>query len=114
FSISPTFSFSPTYTPTFTPGACGSPPTKVKSGNIFQGNPGGGISVSYVNPGGSNTLLLVRIETNSTIVPSAVTYNGAGLTKANQNTPFDGGLMQTWYLVNPPVGTFNIVITSTD
>lgn len=79
-------------------------PVTVSSGNITQ---------AYTNAG---DLLVVYVYEEATNAITSVTFNSAALTKVN-----DGHMCYTagstthtgswWYLVNPTVGTANIVVT---
>lgn len=60
------------------------------------------VTRAFTVPSGSNRLLVVA----SPVVATGVSYNGTAMTRANSAQKLD-----LWYLVNPPVGTANIVWT---
>lgn len=65
---------------------------------------------SHAVPNGNNRLLLVSFafaENNKTV--SSVTYNGVNLAFAGRSAVNQG--VEIWSLVNPPVGTANIIAT---
>jgi hypothetical protein len=61
-----------------------------------------------------NRLLLVAVAADEASATSTVTYGGVALTKAYEiNRSVEGWSADTgfWYMINPPVGTANIVAT---
>ena len=76
-----------------------SPPNGVTNNLTWQHTTGN-------NP---NRILIVGVGGAGNSV-SSITYNGTALTfLASQNTG-DPGAVQVWYLKNPPVGTFTVVV----
>lgn len=62
------------------------------------------VSRSFTVPSGANRLLVVQSPLDAT----GVTYSGQAMTRAKNDTTGQTKI-DTWYLVNPPVGTANIV-----
>ena len=62
---------------------------------------------------GSDRLLLVTVLTNGDEDVSSVTYGGLALSQAIERDAgnSDGTAVEIWYLVAPPVGTANIVVS---
>lgn len=60
---------------------------------------------------GTNRLLVVTCAADGGTVHTTnlITYNGVALTKADAITGGESTRSEIWYLVNPPVGTYNIV-----
>jgi uncharacterized repeat protein (TIGR01451 family) len=109
-------SFTPT--PTAAPTTCETP-VFVQSSCVFGGNNVTQNNANITVPAGhSNMLLLIRIQADGTngqsVPPTYVGYDGLTLSSLAANTVTDGGYLQAWYLVNPPVGTFNLNIASSD
>ena len=70
---------------------------------------------SYTVSAGSDRILIVGANVeSSTRYTQSVTYNSIALTKVTSLLSGAGPNCETslWYLVNPPVGTFNIVATT--
>lgn len=63
-----------------------------------------------VNSGLSNTLLLVFTAQGNGVATS-VTFGGANLIKAIDFRGLVSMDLSAWYLINPPIGTFDVVIT---
>jgi len=78
-------------------------------GNSLIDHDQGSGTVSYYNNG---DLLVVSVNSTSNDV-SAMTYNGASMTQLGTAQYFStyARYHSTWYLVNPSVGTYNIVTT---
>lgn len=78
-------------------------------GNSLIDHDQGSGTVSYYNNG---DLLVVSVNSTSNDV-SAMTYNGSAMTQLGTAQYFStyGRYHSTWYLVNPSVGTYNIVTT---
>ena len=76
------------------------------------------VTVSHTVSSGSNRVLVVCIgmEYISGGFPiTSVTYNGVALTEPGGTGVIQSGLCcDLWYLVNPDVGTYNIVVTKTN
>lgn len=71
-------------------------------------------SLTFSHDGGSgaNRLLVLQIAELYSVSTSSVTYNGTALTRLDFQA--DGGTTiksEMWYLVNPPTGINNVVIT---
>ncbi|RXF08104.1 hypothetical protein EG878_16920, partial [Enterococcus faecalis] len=64
------------------------------------------VSRSFTVPSGTDRLLVVQSPLDAT----GVTYAGQVMTQA-KNGAESSVKLDTWYLVNPPVGTANIVWT---
>jgi len=69
-----------------------------------------------VTNGGINRLLVVGVSINLTGGNSgssvtAATYNGVALTKSFAFDPGNNFRVEMWYLVNPPTGANNVVVT---
>ncbi len=70
------------------------------------------VTFSHTVNAGSNRLLIVSLTSKRDGSFSAVTYNGVALTKIRDD--YGAALQQRsqlWYLIAPPVGTFNVVAT---
>ncbi len=78
----------------------GAPAIANNGGNYGLSNTG-----TLVNPGGTNTVMLVRVLNDGTRAPTGVYYGGLTLTGLANNTNNAGGYMQTFYAVNPPSGS---------
>lgn len=78
-------------------------------GNSLIDHDQGSGTVSYYNNG---DLLVVSVNSTSNDV-SAMTYNGSAMTQLGTAQYFStyARYHSTWYLVNPSVGTYNIVTT---
>ncbi len=75
-----------------------------------QGN-GPTLSVSHTIGSGANRILVVGVASEREPVLSA-TYAGQSLTKiGSQDDPANESRAELWYLLNPPVGTANVVVT---
>jgi hypothetical protein len=118
FTYSPTPAPTATSTPTITvsptpyPAGCG-PPSALAHQFLASGcNP---TPVAFNNPGGANGLLLIRVEKGgSGGTPTGISYNGLPMTLASTDPGASGGsFISTWYLVNPPSGSHNVVFTGT-
>lgn len=61
---------------------------------------------------GTNRLLLVQISTEESKTITGITFNGVPLTQAVSVSDAVTNLREEqWYLIAPPIGTFNIVVT---
>src|SRR3970040_1676553 len=77
------------------------------AGQAYAVDPG---THSYNNLyGGANVALIVDVlgKTN----PSGVTYNGVAMTLAKAYAYTDSFFLESYYLLHPPVGTYNIVVS---
>jgi uncharacterized repeat protein (TIGR01451 family) len=104
-------------TPTPTPASCGGAgqPTLSQKSNIVVGSGcySTGNLISFNNTGGSNTLMVVRIENGSSnsVLPSAISYNSVNLNFFRQDViGYTTGNISTYYLVAPATGANNLVI----
>ena len=74
---------------------------------------------AHVVGAGSNQILIVTpaaLNNGATVAVTGVTYGGVALTRAVVKSRSDSGYYQetsVWYLVNPAVGTADIVVTYT-
>jgi uncharacterized repeat protein (TIGR01451 family) len=79
----------------------------------------GSVTLSHTTGTGSNRLLLVGVSFQKNGVTdrqvSTVTYSGQSLTRAGfgQNAADAEDRAEIWYLMNPPSGTANVVVTMT-
>jgi hypothetical protein len=62
-------------------------------------------------PFGSDKILVVGIGNRNQGVPTGVTYNGVAMTAISAGAGSIGTRITSWYLINPPEGTANIVAT---
>ena len=88
-------------------------PSPTQIGNITEGHQSGSNSFTkaYEVPStGSNKLLLVFVSNNCGSAPT-VTYNGVSMTEAAKNTVAAFAYLNVFYLVNPPSGSHNIVVS---
>ena len=76
-------------------------------------------TVSHPVGNGDSRILIVTAVAENTVTPAntpvvSITYAGQPLTKVN-NQSFSGGNenVEQWYLLNPPVGTWDCVVTWT-
>lgn len=61
---------------------------------------------------GTNGLLVVQVSTQQDQTISGVTFNGDALTQSITETRVTGNLrVETWYLINPDLGTYDIIVT---
>ncbi len=58
---------------------------------------------------GTQRLLVVGVSSRDPV--SSVTYNGQGLTLLRRDTNGGWAITELWYLVAPPTGTHNVVVT---
>lgn len=87
---------------------------------LIGANANGSMTWAHTVTSGSNRLLLVWLAGENATDGNAgtwsgVTYNGAALTKAKSHYTVEGVATvsaELWYLVNPPVGTADIVATA--
>lgn len=75
------------------------------------------MSVPHTTGTGTNRLMLVAVnyEDDGTagIAINSVTYNGVALTQVTSRNSDQEVCSQVWRLVNPPSGTFNVVVNGT-
>lgn len=105
------------------------------SGATFSGAEGGGSPQTFtytfsVGASTNNGLLIVSVETSEgggvctddngfgAATTSSITYDGEALTEIGRDKdtagctpPSYGNVMDEWYLVNPPTGSHNLVVT---
>lgn len=94
----------------------------IKFGNLSK-NTGSSISsltVSHQTLNNPDRMLLVAVHgadaVGANAVVTSVKYNGVNLTYITATARGGGGVQvrtEFWYLLNPPVGTYNVVITTT-
>lgn len=70
-------------------------------------------TVSHTIGSGSNGILLVGAHyANGTTISTSCTFNGVAMTKATFiNGSPTGETQEMWYMLNPPAGTYDIVLT---
>jgi hypothetical protein len=69
--------------------------------------------ISYNNTAGSNKLLVVSIAAQQPgAFVTGVTYNGQPLQQLINHFNNSQTRVNIWYMVNPPVGTFNVVVNN--
>lgn len=99
-------------------GAPAGPPAFVSADTGNAAQTGSTLTWSHVIAAGTDCLVvntaLAMNSNGSTNTITGVTYNGVALTKVTQrvNNANEHTETSIWYLLNPPVGTFNIVATS--
>lgn len=67
------------------------------------------LSFAHGVPNKQNRLLIVLTTSNTGSGASSVTYNGVSLTLLS-SVGYNSGVGEVWYMIAPPVGTFNIVV----
>jgi hypothetical protein len=108
----------PTKTPTPYPTACGALPALVQSQLLNQGfgcaGSGNPVSWSYTVPSNPGQVLVANVEAVGPTL-SGVTYGGFAMTPApGSPAPIPGGgSIYTYYLANPPAGTFTLAFSVT-
>lgn len=114
-TTTPTF----TYSPTPYPAGCGVPVLVTSSAESVFNNcfnsPNN--TIAYTNPATvatANTLLLARFYLQSSVsVPNSVSYGGFTMTGiAPVSTSNPGGYIVSYYLVNPPIGNNNFIVSN--
>ena len=74
-------------------------------------NPGvATFTVAHTTPAGNNRLMLVGISQKNRTITS-VTYGGTAMTLVGENISSTNGRMHLYSLLNPTVGTANVVVT---
>jgi hypothetical protein len=105
----------PPPTPTPYPTVCGAIPAFVQSSILATGCAGNGspTSFSYTIPSDPGEILLVQQESTGPVL-SGVTWDGLPLTQL-PGSPYttSGPTIYTYYLVNPPAGTFMLNLNTT-
>ena len=70
-------------------------------------------TISYNNTAGANKLLVVSIAAQQPgAFVTGVTYNGQPLQQLINYFNVSQSRVNVWYMVNPPVGTFNVVVNN--
>jgi hypothetical protein len=73
---------------------------------------------AHTVPSGTDRMLVVSVTIRAYGAVTALTYGGVSLTKYAEKSYLDGGgdfpRVEVWYLVNPTVGTANIILTASD
>jgi hypothetical protein len=107
----------PTDTPTPYPTVCGALPAFVKSqilnssGCTGSGNP---TTWPFTVPAGAGQVMIVNVETGGGGTISGITFNSLAMTPVPSNSSVaitGGGTLYTYYMVNPPAGTFTLAPT---
>lgn len=94
------------------PGAGVTPPVVVSTSSSTNFNVQTPTLTWVHTSSGLNRLLLVQVSTEEVQTITSITFNGVPLTQEVSNTDVVNNLRsETWSLVAPPVGTFNIVVT---
>ncbi len=76
------------------------------------GGSGATLTWAHTIGAGNNRLLVVGFSQETASDVTGVTFNGVALTKAKDIKTGDGFLnVELWYLLNPPVGTYNVVVS---
>jgi len=85
----------------------------ISSGRNSTGN----ITVSHTTGSFSNRILIatstVQDGNHANYPVTGITYNGKALTKVRHDEPSGNVRTEIWYLLNPDVGTFNCIKTTT-
>lgn len=68
------------------------------------------LTFSHTVPNKTNRLLIVVTNSNTTSGASSVTFNGVNLTFLASSAAYNSGAPQIWYMIAPPVGTFDVVV----
>jgi len=80
-------------------------------------NSTGNLTVSHTTASGSNLILIapnsVQDSNHANFPVTGITYNGVALTKVRADEPTGNVRTEIWYLLNPDVGTFNCIKTTT-
>jgi hypothetical protein len=93
-------------------------PTMRGTPTVASGNPGATRTIAHTVDAAYRNCLMVRISVTDVSTGAIVTnvaWNGAALTKAKEGIS-SGALScggSIWYLVNPEVGSFNVVVSYT-
>jgi len=74
------------------------------------------MSVAHTTGTGANRLMMVAVNYEDDDVAgltvNSVTYNGLALTRAGIRLSAQEACSELWYLLNPPSGTFNVVVNA--
>lgn len=73
---------------------------------------GGAVTITFahVTSNVNNRCLFVAVSAAGSHSVSSITYNGVGLTLVKAENPV-GRMVELWRLINPPNGSFNVVVT---
>jgi hypothetical protein len=88
-------------------------PSAVLVDAVSSGNTAGSsLTISHTTSG-TDRLMLAGVSINNTNFEtvSSITYNGVSLTYVNSEIRADDARVEIWQLVDPPVGTHDVVIT---
>ena len=90
-----------------------SSPTVTRQATSDQSTNSSSLSYSHTVTAQTNQVLVVTVEaTGTTSDPASVTFDGQALTMQDSATSGTRNV-SVWYLVNPPVTTANVVVSST-
>ena len=107
----PTVTYSFTNSPTPYPVGCGVP--AFVSASILAGGSGciaaSPATLSVTNPGGANSLMLIRVE-RSGAACTAASFNGTAMTLVGSGATYNGSIT-TFALAGAAVGTHNLMLT---
>ncbi len=71
------------------------------------------VTISHITPSGANRLMMVGISAQQRAASvTSVTYNGVALTKLGNLSHSSQTRIEVWYLKNPSIGTFNVVVSN--
>jgi hypothetical protein len=111
----PTSTLTPTSTATITstPGSANTPTSTSQPANIPSvdavssgSTSGSSLTISHTTSGSDR----LSINNDNFETVSSITYNSISLTYVNSETQSDDARVEIWKLVNPPTGTYNVVI----
>ena len=79
----------------------------------YNSEPVTSVTISKTIDQGNSTILLVICGVRNFVTFTSVTFNGMPCTKIISNSYASGnnGRIEIWYMLRPPVGTFDIVCT---
>jgi hypothetical protein len=98
----------PTWTPTATPLPC-----VLTFDSQTNGRTAGAqsLTVAHTIGNGNNSFLVVQVNIQAAVSVTSCTYAGESLTLAKANQDATNAMdLETWYLVNPPIGDDNVVV----
>jgi hypothetical protein len=111
----PTPTATPTSTPSLTPTASPTPipGDRPQVDSVSTGSTNGKNLVVSHRTSGSDGLMLVGVSINNENYETvkSVTYDGISLTYVKSATQFNDARVEIWGLVNPPLGTHDVLIT---
>jgi len=101
----------------FDAGVSGVVPTMRGTPTVGSGNPTTTRTIAHTVDAANRNCLVVRLSFSDTVDTAAVTgitWNGTALTlgaEGRSTANADSAVGAIWYLVNPAVGSFNVVVT---